>query len=286
MPLPPKLLIEPPPVERYAGGLYDVADFPDLPGDGQRWQNGVEFQSETCSEPQGWAITCPDDPAREAKEFSQEFPTLSGTPFVEYLGVQCALVGRTLEEYADIVRRSLELCERRAVERTFWTGDLGNDPHLADDDPVTGATILNPGVDALSLIEGIGELEEALGDSYCGTGIIHAPRKTAAYATNLNQIEGSGKRMTTKLGTRWAFGAGYSVNTGPDGTPAAAGEVWLYGTPAIQIYRSDIWMQPDQLEQAFQTRTNFVEMFAERLFVITMDCPIKFAVRVTLDCSC
>jgi hypothetical protein len=284
MALPPALVIDPPTVQPYAGGLYSAADFPALPGDGERWINGLVFQAETCSQPKSWAITCPEDVARETKTFEQTFPDLSGSAFVEYLGVQCALVGRTLEEYSTIVRRTLALCEQRAVERTFWTGDMGNDPHLADNDPVTGAVILSP--TPLSLIDGVSELENALGDVYCGVGVLHAERKVAGYASNLFQAIGTPAKLTTNLGTKWAFGAGYSVNTGPDGVVAPDGEAWIYATAGIQIYRSDIWLQPDNLEQAFQTRTNFVELLAERAFVITMDCPVKYAVRVNLECSC
>jgi hypothetical protein len=289
MPLPPKTVIDPPAVERYAGGLYSAASFPEL--DAETMQRmfggeGVTFLAETCAQPQGWAITCPDDVARVDKEFTLEFPEMGGSPFVEYLGVQCGLVGRTLEEYSTIVRRALDLCEQRAVEHTFWTGDMGNDPHLADNTAPDAAVVLNPGLTAVPLLEGISRLEEALGDNYCGVGVLHAPRTIAPYASNLLQAIGTPKQLTTVLGTRWAFGAGYSVNTGPTGVEAPDGEAWIYGTAGVQIYRSDMWLQPDVLEQAFRTRTNFVELLAERAILITMDCPVKFAVRVNLECSC
>ena len=292
MPLPPKALIAPPPIERYTGGLYSAAPpqlGPVIDGDPDRWLNGLQFQAETCAKPKSWAPTCIDDVARVDKEFTLEFPDVGGTGFVEYLGVQCALVGHSLEDYRDILNRALGACEQNAVERTFWTGDMGNSPRLVNDPNFTefNAVIVNPvPATPMGIVEGIAALESRLADEYCGVGVLHAPRGLAPYAANLRQIEGTNPRLTTVLGTRWAFGAGYSVNTGPDGVAAPTDTAWIYATSAVQIYRSSIWMQPDVLEQAFRTRTNFVEMLAERGFVITVDCPVKFAALVQLDCQC
>lgn len=288
----PPVTIDPPAVERYSGGLYSVAPpHPGLvvDGDPRRWENGVQYQSETCAEPTTWALTCGTDPLREAKIPSLTFPLVQGTPFVAYLGVQCALLGRSLEEYARNVFNALDLCEQRVVERTFWTGDQNNDPHLA-----TGVydPILNPdgvhvlgGATALGVMQGVGALESWLGENYCGVGILHAPRGLASYAANFRLLSGTNPRLTTPLGNRWAFGGGYAINTGPDGTPAEDGTAWIYATGHVDISRSEIWMQPDQLEQAFNRVTNDVELFAERTFVITRECSLA-AVLVRLDCAC
>ena len=292
----PPILIDPPQIERYTGGLYAVAPpqpGPVQPGDSnsRRWENGIQYQSETCTETKTWAVTCGNDPERDDKTFDQTFNMVEGTPFVSYLGVQCALPGRTLEEYETSVRNALDLCEQRTIERTFWTGDQGNEPHLAAGlyDAVTnpnGVVVLGTSdVTPLGVMQGIASLESWLGDNYCGVGALHAPRGLATYAAHFNQIDGSNPRLLTPLGTRWAFGAGYSVNTGPDGTPAEAGTAWIYATGQVNVRRSEIWIQPHALEQAFNKRTNDVELLAERVFVITRECGIA-AVRVRLDCAC
>lgn len=277
----PKAQIIAPQVERYTGGLYAAANVftnPDIP----RWENGVEYQVETCAKPTTWAVTCPDDPARVAKEATLELPLVEGTPFVAYLGILCTLVGYSLEDFARMTRNALDACEQRAIEETFWTGNMGNDPHLADPDTVIlGGTDVAP----LGILQGIAALESYLGENYCGVGVLHAPRGLAPYAANFNLLSGTNPRLTTPLGTRWAFGAGYAVNTGPDGTEAEAGTAWVYATGQVNIWRSEIWMQPDDLEQAFNRRTNDVEMFAERAFVMTTEC-VTAAVRVRLDCLC
>lgn len=291
----PPITIEAPPVERYSGGLYSVAPpqpGPVVDGNPRRWENGIQYQSETCADPSTWAVTCPDDDEREAKEATLELPLVNGTPFVAYLGINCSLPGKTLEEFARLVRNALELCEQRAVEHTFWTGDMGNDPHLANGvyDPDTnpdGVEILgDSGTTALGVMQGVGALESWLGENYCGIGVLHAPRGLAAYAAHFNLIkDGSGSQLLTPLRNRWAFGGGYVINTGPDGTPAEEGTAWVYATGQVNIWRSEIWIQPDQLRQAFALRTNTVEMFAERAFVITKECRTA-AVRVRLDCAC
>lgn len=287
----PPVLIDAPQVERYSGGLYSVA--PPQPGpvvdsNDRRWENGVQYQSEFCAQTSTWAITCGTDPARADKTFDQTFNMVEGSPFVSYLGVQCMLPGRTLEEYEASVRNALDACEQRSVERTFWTGDMGNDPHLAN-----GAYDVNTNPDgvhvlagaAVSVVDGVSLLEEWLGDNYCGVGILHTPRTVAPYAAANRQIEGTNPRLTTTLGSRWAFGAGYSVNTGPDGVEAAAGSAWIYATGQINLWRSPIFMQPGALEQAFNRRTNDVEILAERVFVLSRECAVA-AVRVNLDCAC
>lgn len=288
----PPITIPAPPVERTTGGLYAAANFPELPGEGNQWENGVQYENETCAEPGGWAVVCIDDEDRADKVPTLTLPVVSGTPFVAYLGIQCALVGHSLEEYERMARNALDLCEQKAVERAFWTGDLGNTPFLAagvydvNTNP-DGVVILGPdaGVTPLSVVQGIAALEQYLGDNYCGVGVLHAPRAVAPFAAENTQIVGSGNRMTTVLGTRWAFGAGYSVNTGPTGVEAADGSAWIYATGQVNILRSDIWLQPGALEQAFNRLTNDAELYAERAFVITTEC-VKAAVRVRLDCDC
>lgn len=290
----PPITIPAPPVERATGGLYSAANMPELPADGggSRWESGVQYENETCAVPGSWAVVCIDDEDRADKVPTLALPVVTGTPFVAYLGVQCALIGHSLDEYARMVNNALDLCEQKAVERTFWTGDMSNDPHLASGvfDAVTnpnGVIILGPdaGVTPLGVVQGVAALEQYLGDNYCGVGILHAPRAVAPFAAENNQIVGSGNRMTTTLGTRWAFGAGYSVNTGPTGVEAPDGTAWIYATGQVTILRSDIWMQPGAVEQAFNRRTNDAEMYAERAFVITTEC-VKAAVRVRLDCDC
>jgi hypothetical protein len=277
----PPLLVAPPPTEAFRGGLFAAATFQDLPGDGRRWECGIQYEDIACAKPEGWSAVCP--PAiPEDKPATLGFPLVEGTPFTIVLGVDCKLVGYSLDEMEQRVRNAFVLCEQRAVEDIFWTGSLGNNA-LANPDCVVpdGLTTDNP----LTILGGVAAIESYMGENYCGTPVIHAPRAVAAYAAANNLIVGGTGRQTTPLGTQWAFGGGYTANTGPDGTPAPDGVAWLYATGAVNIWRSEVWTNPDDLRYAFNTRNNDVQLYAERQYVIAWSCACV-AVPVSLSCNC
>lgn len=283
----PPLLVAPPPTEPFVGGLFAAARFPELPsdGNGNRWECGIQYEAETCAKPIGWHASC-DEP-REDKEPTLTFPLVEGKPFTVILGVQCPLVGYTLEEFERRVRAAFVLCEQRTVEEIFMTSSEGNnglagtilepsDCHVPE-----GLSTANP----LTILGGVAAIEDYMGREYCGTPVIHAPRAIASYAAAKNLVVGGTGRQTTPLGSRWAFGAGYSANVGPDGVPAPDGVAWMYATGAVSIWRSEVWINPDDLRYAFDRRTNDVTIFAERQYVITTECAC-IAVPVAVSCDC
>lgn len=287
----PPLLVAPPPTTPYVGGLFAAARFPELPtdGDSRRWEcGGIQYEAESCARPVGWHEVCPGEvPAAPAKTPTLEFPLVEGTPFTALLGVECKLTGYTLEEFERRVVRAFTLCEQRTVEEIFWTGSEDNRPSLAGtaEEP-SECVILAQATAPLSLTGGVAALEGYLGDNYCGVGVIHAPRTLAAYAAATNLMCNCGTaKVSTPLGTQWAFGGGYSVNTGPDGIEAPEGVAWLYATGQVSILRSEVWVNPDDLRYAFNTRTNDVTVFAERKYAITYEC-VCAAVAVTVGCNC
>lgn len=284
----PPLIVTPPPTEPAVGGLYAVTRFPDLPdeGDGRRWEcGGIQYQAETCARPVGWTEVCPPEVPLD-KEATLELPIVEGTPFTVVLGLQCKLVGHTLEEFRDIVVRAFTLCEQRSVEEIFWTGSQGNNSLAGTAEAPSECEILGDVTNPLSITAGVSAIESYLGSNYCGTGVIHAPRGIAAFAAAANLMCQCGTpKVSTPLGTRWAFGGGYAANTGPDGTEAPEGVAWLYGTGAVSMWRSEIWVNPDDLRYAFNTRTNDVTVFAERKYAITYECACA-AVPVSIGCNC
>lgn len=293
----PPLSVNPPPVDAATPtGLFTAARIlqgGDLPSDGNgtRWEAGVQYQVQTCADVSGWTEVCPPD-VPEDKTFDLRFPTVSGTPFIAYLGVDCPLVGYDFEGFETAVRNGFLANEARLVERAFWSGEFGNSPSLSgteeepsDCENLTPGDVDYAGGTAVSIVGGVAELEKYLRSNYGGVGIIHAPVDVAAYAARFHQVERSGTRLTTTLGNRWAFGGGYAVNTGPDGAVAPAGEAWLYATGAVTIYRSEVFINPNDLRASFDVRTNQVEILAERKYVITREC-VCAAIRVTVDCTC
>lgn len=284
----PPLLVAAPPTEAFVGGLFSVARFPDLPpdGNGNRWECGIQYEAETCATLSGWSEVCP--PAvPEDKPATLNFPLVDGIPFTVVLGVTCPHVGYTLDEFERRVRNAFVLCEQRTVEEIFWSGSEGNNSLAgtalvpSDCFVPAGATTAAP----LSVVAGVAAIEKYMGTNYCGTPVIHAPRDVAAYAANAYLVEGAPGRQATPLGSRWAFGSGYAINTGPDGTPAPPGVAWLYATGQANIWRSEVWINPDDLRYAFNTVTNDVLIYAERKYVVTTECAC-IAVPVALDCAC
>lgn len=285
----PPLLVAAPPTEAFVGGLFSVARFPDLPpdGNGNRWECGIEYEAETCAKLSGWSAVCPPD-VPEDKPVTLNFPLVEGKSFTAVLGVTCPLVGYSLDEFERRVRNAFQLCEQTTVEEIFWSGSEGNNSlagtalEPADCFVPAGATTAAP----LSIVAGVAAIEKYMRSNYCGTPVIHSPVDVAAFAAAQQQVNGAPGRQTTALGSRWAFGGGYAVNTGPDGTPAPDGVAWLYGTGQVNIWRSELWINPDQLQYAFNTRTNDVLMYAERQYIVTAEECACVAVPVDLSCAC
>lgn len=285
----PPLLVAAPPTEAFAGGLFSVARFPELPtaGNGNRWECGIEYEAEACAKLSGWSAVCPPD-VPEDKPATLNFPLVEGKSFTTVLGVTCPLVGYTLEEFERRVRNAFRLCEQTAVEEIFWTGSEGNNSLAGTAlEPSTcfvpaGATTAAP----LSIVGGISAIEGYMRQNYCGTPIIHAPATVSAFASAQQQVIGAPGRQTTAFGSRWAFGGGYMVNTGPDGTPAPAGVAWMYATGQVNIWRSELFINPDDLRYAFNTRTNDVLLYAERQYIVTAEECACIAVPVDLSCAC
>lgn len=282
MPTCPPLLIDPPPVQPYRFGLFSVAAMPPEDAD-PHWACGVEYQPFSCdrSSLTGDDCTIPPPPPKEVPE---GVDTVSGTPFTVYDGFHCHVVGYTEAEIMERARRALELGERRAVERAYWTGETGNRPRLAD----PSAVVLNPvdpptAADALTPTAGLAALENWLADNYGGTGIVHAPRGMSAIFSRYHLADVVGAQVQTLVGTPVAFGGGYVVNTGPDGAPAPPGTAWMYATGQVVIRRSPVWVNPDSVAQALDRAHNMVHLLAERTYVITHECLLA-AVLVSINC--
>jgi hypothetical protein len=278
------LYVPAPELTPYSYGLFSAALMPPEEAD-PHWACGVQYEPYACDKAKGITDDCPPpDPAPE-KAADDGVPLVTGSPFVVYDGYLCRLPGRASEaEIMDRARRALLLGEQRAAEEFYWTGSLGNDPHLAD----PSAVVLNPvnpptAADALSPIAGLAALENYLATNYGGVGVIHMPRGLAVLLSRDQVLYRDRTRLLTFLGTPVAAGGGYVVNTGPDGSPAPDGTAWMYATGRVVIRRSDVVINPDSLAQAFNRSTNEVHILAERTYVITHECVLA-AVLVTINC--
>jgi hypothetical protein len=191
---------------------------------------------------------------------------VDGFPFAVYKMTECLDFHDDDTAWA---RRSLELGEAHAVESGFMQAVLAQ--------PTTDQP---NGTTAVSLVNGIAILEGYAADVYGGVPIIHMPRSVATRAlaadaldVDLNYI------VSTKQGALVANGGGYSLNLGPDGSPAPAGQAWLYVTGMVTLTRG-----PVQAHRVLDTTNDNQVALAERVYVPAVDC-FTAAVLVTLEAN-
>lgn len=186
---------------------------------------------------------------------------VDGVPFTIYDGLACASLG--LSEVGPTAERQFQAREQYWVENAFQTTVLHQ-----------GTEVLGGGT-AVPLLAGVGELEEVIATRYGGIGTIHAARQLAATLTSKQIVRRDGLRLRSPLDNIYAFGAGYTTD-GPTGTPAPAGQAWLYATGPVVIRRGDV-----ELREVFDQRKNTRIAVTERNYVITADC-LRVAVLVEL----
>lgn len=189
---------------------------------------------------------------------------IEGDPFTVYKGVECDLL--TTRDDEARAERGLRLGESRAVEAAVW------ETLLATSDAVD----LTPGGGAVTVNGGIGMLEEYAGQYYGAVATIHAPRSLIPLMKDLEQVDG---HLETIQGTKIANGFGYTANTGPEGTVAAAGEAWLYISGEVVLSQGPIATHAAPLVQ-----NNRAMVLAERVYAPSVECFIA-AVRVSLGGS-
>lgn len=288
------LHVIPPAVEPSPYGLLSVVearwDEPD-----QHWRAGVRWESlcgaaattyDACLAVTGTGGPPPLPPGKAA---GVEREHHGATPFTVYAMFNCS-PATWAADALERAQTALKRLESYQVEQAFWTGLAGGQrvawPHLAADaelrdgegillqtaaEPITGAV--------LPLVEGLGRLEQALGNCSNGGGIIHVPASLGPALAAAQQLRIDGSRLVTVNGNTVVLGDGYP-GTGPDGSTPAAGTAWIYATGPVMAYRSDVWIpeHPSTIDRANNTASGL----AERTYVLGFDCCL-FAVQVSAD---
>lgn len=239
-----------------AGDLVVPEDF--------RFVNGVQFESNPSGPAKLAPTECVDTQSRTVDDGIE---LVEAGPIIVYNGFTCRAVG--LDEAAMLDRASKALAggEWAAVEKAL---PLMN----ADTDILTTA--------AVSIVKGIGLLEDHLCEQYGGVGVIHAPRHVAGFAAERRQVEIESGRKVTTLGTRWSFGN--YPNTDTEDAPAAVGTAWLVATGAVQVRRGEVKQRPPSFAEAFNYATSEIQAIAERTYVVSWEA-VQAAVLVNLTSS-
>lgn len=288
----PPLFVAAPPADPYVGGLFSAAYTPEVPAD-PHWQCGVQWETDNCHRPGVWAETCPPGvPEDKPQDYAPAWQT--ATPFNLVMGVDCSLPGNTLDDFRRRLLANAQAGAQAVIERVYWTGEQGNTPRLAgpaavDPDAPADGEVVVLATEPLTFVGGVSLLETYLAQNYNANGVIHAPSGLAPYAAKHNQICGacsSNGQLRTVLGTRWAFGRGYEINTGPGGVPAEDGVAWMYATGRVAVWAGPITIPNEgQLEAAFAIRSNTVNLFAEQTVIVGHECVLA-AVPVVIGCDC
>lgn len=259
-------------------GLLSVLS-PSSEGDG-RWQNGVQWEPLTCGPVSGIgsAECTPSGTAGTGlpKTFPEDAGVVEATAFSVYGSYLCSPIGHNIEYAQSRALQHLLAREEAVVERAFWTGDLDNTPNLQDSAvDVNSAGAVDP-------VEAIGLLEDQIASEYGSLGVIHMKRSAAITAVAAGALVWDGSLMTA-LGTPVVAGAGYPGSS-PAGAAAATGESWIYGSPALFGYRSNIFYPTSRSGDLLDRDVNDLYGVAERSYLLGYDeCGVG-AVRMTLGC--
>lgn len=262
-------------------GLLSVVD-PVTPTD-QHWEgSGVEWEDFLCAtQSQSFLDYCPPV-SGFTKTATSDIDFCHADPFYVKGSFECSTGGRPVSEGFEIARQRLLTWENHEVERTFWTGISANgtvNPSLAFGNDTCGLTVtdLTPLAGAVDPTAAISILEEALTDfSACG-GVIHAPYGFAAQLAQATLLEREGDRYYTPTGQSLALGAGYP-GTGPANVAPGAAESWLFATGPIAIWRSNVFMTPNDVAEGVNRSVNNITVHAERAYAVGFSCPV-IAVR-------
>lgn len=204
------------------------------------------------------ASTCP------TKEIdSAPWQTLDADPFTVFAEAICKTVA--FPDAAGAVQAALEMSQQRAVERYYWETLIDRSQDLTGDV-------------AVSVVQGLAELEQYITSVYNGMGIIHVSPYGAAYLARNNLLRREPRvddeTLRTWRGTPVVIGHGYA-REGSD-TAVEAGEFWMFITGFITIRESNA-----EIFEALDKATNDLWAIGERTFAIIDDCPVPGKVRAS-----
>jgi len=207
------------------------------------------------------------------KSFTEGTSYGEASPYLLYTLQKCGTLGRSRQEIADAVRRTLAGGEQSAVESILWTGGgFATDPALTTAADVVTVTPLAQGAGAA-----LAALEASFYAVHGYAGTVHV--NTVAYAALTDYVSRSGGAgvLTTDLNSRVSYGAGYGV-TGPLGAAPAAGHVWAFMTPPVTVLRGPVHA-PDVV-QTMDRMVNQYNALAERFYMHSWPCSVVHAVQI------
>lgn len=234
------MIYEPPLANPAPFGLFAAATVLDV-SDPNRFgfDGGIQVRSLNCGPSGVWPYAYCEDPGTDTKGGDR---TADPDPFVGgvvYAQDDCGILA-DLDEQEERAAQLLRLHERLRIEE-----------HVASELVARSGAAIPGG----TLVGAVGEAEEQLGQ-FGFIGVIHAAAHMAAPMAQANLIVRNGTTLTSPLGHKWAFGAGYDT----------LGDT-LYLTGPVVIHRGAISTNVGMAVQG-----NERQVIAEREFDVTWEC--------------
>ena len=265
----PLSVVDGPTVAPLRFGLFSVSTLPEESNG--RWQNGVTWESEVPCDPpgDGYGSQC-ESPAGYPLQVREGQDVVEALPFTVFGSYRCKTFSKPLGDAQARALNHLIGWEERMVERAVMHGDLGNSPSFQSATNLTGAGAVPPDV-------ALNRLEEWLGTSIPGVGVLHVPRSLAGTVGGGDWVSRQGPHLETVSGTQVAVGAGYDLDhVGPSGATPADGERWVFATSKPVIRRGEVYFTPQESNRV-DTVSNDVSVLAHRTYVVGWDCAVAAA---------
>ena len=271
-------------------GLFSVASIADVTDPHELL--GVQWEPLPCERPGLWVDDCTphngsgsgeggeggEDVEPDEKIPATQPEPVDADPITVYGSWYCQKLGYTLDDIQSRARAHLVGGEQQAVEYAVWTGDSGNQPHLASPDTIELGEATCPA-------QLLAMLYTHADTVFTGEPVLHMPRPVVPWLAD-HTIRESGRLVTTQ-GVPIAAGAGYTeANTGPDGTPAPDGSYWVYVTGPVMVRRGPIENVPNPTSAGFNRRDNTLLALAERQYVVGWDACLTATALFTPSCCC
>lgn len=263
-----------------------VRIIPDADAEGvERWGNSVEVYPYPADTGHTWSFIATGSEAG-AKLFGDEhdygdLPQFDS--FTAYLPVTCPTWKvPDQDEFKARAIAAFDAVQSSIVAREFINGiRLPENPHLADGNG------LFPNADNVTSVKnGIALLENALATTG-RQGIIHCTPGVTAIASEKFLLDNKSGVIRTINGTVVIPDAGYVGAHSPTGHAGATGtEEWIYATGPVDIRRSSIYVNPENVSAAVDRtgslvgKPNRVTYRVEREYLVIWDRQFQAAVRI------
>lgn len=248
-------------------------------GGQSRWGGGFGYEPENYCAGSGVV-----DPCDSSKPPDAGLGVIEYDPVLLWAADQCATFDRTRDRQGR-ARRRLLACQSKLLAGELWTGTVAiassfPNKYLASPD----ANTVSDG--ALSEVNALACLEEALAACSCTTAMIHATPGLLTQWKAASVVERFGNVFRTANDTIVVADAGYT-GSGPDGQPAADGSVWAYGTDVVEVRLDEVMVFPNADAEAMTltpSADNTLVYRAERLAAASWDgcCHVAVEVDITV----